>query len=80
MLEKNQKIDVVSMLIIRELVKLNRPKINIQRIATGAGVSRPWIYKYFGSSESDMIVTAIDYLAPQFTEHGKVSEIQTPKA
>lgn len=77
--EKNQKIDIVSMLIIRELVKLERPRINIQKLAEKADVSRPWIYKYFGSTEDDIISTAIDCLAPQFTEHGKVSEINTPK-
>ncbi len=80
MQEKNEKIDVVSMLIIRELVKLERPKINVQNLASKAGVSRPWIYKYFGSNEDEMILTAIDCLAPRFTEHGKVSEIHTAKA
>lgn len=68
------------MLIIREVVKLERARLNIQKIAATAQVSRPWIYKYFGSTEDQIISTAIDCLAPQFTEHGKVSEINSPKA
>ncbi len=77
---KDEKIGTVSYLIIKEKLKFQRGKINIQKLATSAGVSRPWIYKYFGSSEEEMILNAIDCMAPQLTELTKKDdEPTTPK-
>jgi AcrR family transcriptional regulator len=77
---KDEKIGTVSYLIIIEKLKFQRDKINVQKLATSAGVSRPWIYKYFGSSEEEMVLNAIDCMAPQLTELSKKdSEPTSPK-
>lgn len=81
MAEKGEKLDLVSLTIIRELVNLERPRMNVQKIARATGVSRSWIYKYFGASEEEMVLSAIDFLAPKFTDHGKITkDSQGPKA
>ncbi len=67
-LDKNEKIGVVSYLIIQEMNKVKKSKINVQKLAEKAQVSRPWIYKYFGSSEKEIVMTAIDCLSSQITE------------
>lgn len=78
--DKNEKMGTVSYLIIQEMIKLSRSKINIQKLALKAEVSRPWIYKYFGSSEEEIVMTAIDCLSPQITELSKDElEINTRK-
>lgn len=68
MLSKEQKLELTSLLIAEEHVT-NFPKsINVKKIADLAGVSRAWIYKYFGASDQDIICTAIDCVVSQITE------------
>jgi AcrR family transcriptional regulator len=74
-MDKNQKIGMVSYFIIQDLNKIKRAKINIQKVAERAQVSRPWVYKYFGSSEQEIIMTAIDCLSSQITEFAKTDAI-----
>lgn len=60
-----------------EVIKtyLLRPdrRINIQKLSKKSKVSRAWIYKYFGSNEKQIMLTAIDLLAPLITEASKVA-------
>lgn len=68
MQDKNEKMGHVSYLVIKHLLKVQSPKLNVKTLSEAASVSRPWVYKYFGSTEHDIIMTAIDCLAPQITE------------
>lgn len=67
-MSKNKKMDKVSSAILGNLVDVVSPKLVISEIAKGQGVSRGWIYKYFGSSEEEIVLTAIDCLTHQVTE------------
>ncbi|MGE0616121.1 MAG: TetR/AcrR family transcriptional regulator [Bacteriovoracia bacterium] len=42
--------------------------VNHSRLARSAGVSRAWLYKYFGSSREALIEFAIDYFGKLFAE------------
>ena len=77
---KEEKLILVSSLVLRETLALSRPRLNIKRLAENAGVSRAWIYKYFGPDEDRVILTAVDLLAPQLTElSSPLEKVQTPK-
>lgn len=67
-LSKEAKLEKISLLIVREYLAAPHKKLNIQKIAAEGNVSRPWIYKYFGSTEREIILTTIDCLASQLTE------------
>lgn len=77
---KYEKIGRVSDLVIREMLNDPPVEFNILKIARAAKVSRPWIYKYFGSGREQIILNAIDCIAPQFTDIGRKSSAPaTPK-
>lgn len=76
-LSKEAKLEKISLLIVREYLLAPHKKLNIQRIAAEGNVSRPWIYKYFGSSEKDIILTTIDSLSSQLTETSLPDKIPT---
>lgn len=65
---KETKLERVSLLIVREYLKNPQKKLNIQLIASEAQVSRAWIYKYFGSTQKEIVLTTIDCMASQLTE------------
>lgn len=68
MATKNEKIQLVSLLIIRAYLENPARKLNIKLIAEKAGVSRPWVYKNFGASQEAIILTCIDSVSSDFTE------------
>lgn len=66
-IQENDKAKLIAAAI--EIIKdrarsLNPPKMNISTIAKSLKVSRAWIYKNFGSSNDQIILTAIDIIAP----------------
>lgn len=65
---KDAKIDRVCLLIIQEYLKAPGKKLNIQSIAKKAGVSRAWIYKYFGSTQEEMMFTTIDSISSRIVQ------------
>jgi hypothetical protein len=76
-LSKEAKLEKVSLLIVKEYLLAPHKKLNIQKIAVEGNVSRPWIYKYFGSTEKDIILTTIDGLASQLTETSMPEKVPT---
>ncbi len=77
---KYEKMGRVSDLVIREMLSDVPAEFNILKIARAAQVSRPWIYKYFGSGREEIILNAIDCIAPQFTDIGRQNALPaTPK-
>lgn len=68
---KDEKILSVGLLLLSELTSYDEVKLNISTIAKKAGVSRAWVYKYFGNSQDEIVLSAIDSVAPQLTELGK---------
>ena len=70
-MDKEEKYEAVGLNIIRAVLDFKEPKINIQKIAKESGVSRSWIYKYFGSSREEVIDMAIQCLAPIFVKLSK---------
>jgi AcrR family transcriptional regulator len=65
-LDKSEKMEAVAFAILRADARGRRahPKLNVSQIATGCGVSRAWVYKYFGSTQDEIIESVIDVLAP----------------
>jgi AcrR family transcriptional regulator len=68
MLTKEQKLEFTSLQIIREYLTKYPKKISVKEIAEHSGVSRAWIYKYFGSEDQQIILTAVDCVVSQLTE------------
>ncbi len=66
MSEKAEKMEAVAFAILRADARARRtqPKLNVSQIASACGVSRAWIYKYFGSTQDEIIEAVIDILAP----------------
>jgi AcrR family transcriptional regulator len=66
MSDKAEKMEAVAFAILRADARGRRaqPKLNVSQIAKGCGVSRAWIYKYFGSTQDEIIEAVIDVLAP----------------
>lgn len=50
-------------------------KLNISKLAQEIGVSRAWIYKYFGSDTENILKTAIEMLGPILTGARRGSEV-----
>lgn len=67
---KNQKLEVVSLAILRANATLVRKKMNVRQLAKAAGVSPAWIYKYMGRNRHEILLSAIDVMAPLITEIG----------
>mgnify|MGYP003393704409 CR=1 FL=1 len=74
MLTKDEKILHFSMLLLTQINPPLKARLNVNQLAAQLGVSRPWVYKYFGSSTEAMFLTAIDAIAPMLTELGKPTD------
>lgn len=77
---KDEKILHLSMLLLSEFHSPLDAKINVNQVAQKIGVSRAWVYKYFGATKEQIMLTAIDCLAPMLTELSKPLEEQKAKS
>ncbi len=58
-----------------ELVASGRESLSVSRLARKTKVSRPWIYKNFGSSQDELLVSAAKFVGERFAE---LEELRRP--
>ncbi len=63
-MDKEKKYETVGLNVIKAVLDISEPKLNIQKIAKESGVSRAWVYKYFGSTHEEVVDMSIQCLAP----------------
>lgn len=57
--------------IVNDFMQPNFKKLNITTISRRIGVSRAWIYKYYGNNEEAILMTTTDMVASLFTSSNK---------
>lgn len=78
---KFEKLERVSVAILKGYAANPFAKLNVRRIARDQGVSASWVYKYMGPAPQEILLSAIDTVAPLLTEIGApLREAKTPQA
>jgi hypothetical protein len=65
--KKQEKFRLVEESVLESVSKLGK-SLNISTVSQKSKVSRPWIYKYFGSSADSIIVDSIKHAGRRFAE------------
>lgn len=71
--EYEKKLIEVSLKIIHQY-EYDR-KLNVSKIANDQGVSRAWIYKYFGPDTNAILKTSVEMIAPLMTDSKREKEV-----
>lgn len=74
---KSEKMHETAKVVLNILLVKNIDDVTFANVARGAGVSRPWLYKYIGSKKEDLTNFGVEYLGKFVTQQDLGEQINS---